>query len=77
MTLFQKIHEMSLEELAKFLVYPGFEQDFDYQFDGEDEYPVDLYNDGFVTSDKQFFFFEDSAIEHQIELLQSEYSEQE
>lgn len=77
MTLFQKIHEMSLEELAKLLVYPGFEQEFDYAFDGEDEYPVDIYTEGYLTSDHQFFYFEDSAIEHQIELLQSNYSEQE
>lgn len=72
MNLYQKIISMSLEELAKLLVRPGYYKDFDYVFDGETEYGIDLYVEGFNTSDMKFFYCEDDAIRHQIDLLKSE-----
>lgn len=73
MILYQKIMSMSLKDLANFLVRPGYESSSDYEFDGEEEHLVEISIDGFTTSDGTFFIFEDTAVEYQIELLQSEY----
>lgn len=73
MNLYQKIISMSLEELAKLLVRSGYDINYDYEFDGQDEHLVEISVDGFTTSDGKFFVFEDTAIEHQIDLLKSEY----
>lgn len=73
MTLNDYIKKMTIEDLAKFLVREGIYRDFDYAFDGESEYPIDNYIDVYYTTDGDYFYSEENAIERQIELLQSEY----
>lgn len=63
---------MSVQDLAVFLVRPGYLKGFDYEWDGEDEYPVDTYSEGYTTTDGQFFYFEEAAVKHQLEILEYE-----
>ena len=72
MTNFERIKAMSIEELAKHNVSYATRTYTDWGFDGTDEYPYDAYEDGYKTSDGEFFYGIEDAIEHEIEWLQQE-----
>ena len=72
MTKFERIKAMSIKELAERNVYYAIKSYIDWGFDGEDEYQYTDYTDGYKTSDGEFFYDLDDAIEHEIEWLQQE-----
>lgn len=72
MTNFERIKAMSLEALAEYNVSTAIKAYTDWGFDGEDEYQYTDYIDGYKTSDGEFFYDLEDAIEHEIEWLQKE-----
>ena len=72
MTNFERIKSMSSEELAEHNVSYATREYTDWGFDGTDEYPYTAYEDGYKTSDGEFFWDLEGAIEHEIEWLQQE-----
>ena len=72
MTNFERIKAMSIEELAECNVSNATRTYTDYGFDGVDEYAYTAYEDGYETSDGEFFYSLQDAIEHEIEWLQQE-----
>ena len=56
MTNFERIKAMSLGELAEHNVSNATRAYTDWGFDGTDEYPYTAYEDGYETSDGEFFW---------------------
>lgn len=72
MTNYQKIKEMSVEELADFNIKPIIIEDDDY--DDEDEL-TSITMIGFQTSDEKEFIDYDDAYEHELNWLKQECKE--
>lgn len=72
MKFHEYIRSMSVQEFAEFLVRSGYLKEFDYEFDGESEHPVDKYYEGYTTTDGKSFYTEEDAVKHQIEILENE-----
>lgn len=75
MTNFERIKAMSIKELAEDNISYATRSYTDWGFDGTDEYMYDAYEDGYKTSDGEFFYDLEDAIEHEIEWLQKEVDE--
>ena len=68
------INNLSDKDLAGLLVKEIAHEDYDWAYDGEDEY-IDYVglNYSYETTDGEEFGYKEDAIEWQIKLLKSEY----
>lgn len=69
MTEYEYLKSLPVEEFAKLVVQHGCRYDEDFEFDGEAEYPVVRIEVVYWTTDGKQFYFEEDAVEHEIELL--------
>ena len=69
MTEYEYLKSLAVEEFAKLVVQHACQYEEDYAFDGEEEYPVEVCMEVYRTTDGKQFYFEEDAVEHEIELL--------
>lgn len=71
MTNLELIRTLPADELAKLLISHTYEVSEDWYFNGETEVPYERYDEIWKTSNGNIFYFEEGALQAQIEYLES------
>lgn len=69
MTEYEYLKSLPVEAFAKLVVQHECQYDEDFAFDGEEEHAVEICVEVYRTTDGKQFYFEEDALEHEIELL--------
>lgn len=72
MTNLEHIRTLPTDELAKLLISHTYQVSEDWYFNGESEVPYENYNEVWKTSDGTIFYFEQDAVQAEIEYLESQ-----
>ena len=75
MTFKEYLFNLPNEKLAEYLVTFRCGKNYEYDYDYESRILSFGIERWYITTDGQEFWYMDNAIEHQIELLESEYAE--
>lgn len=72
MTNLEHIRTLAADELAKLLISHTYEVSEDYYFDGESEIAYESYAEVWKTSNGNIFYFEEDALQAEIQYLESQ-----
>lgn len=70
MTNFEYLCTCDIETLAHHLIAPAYKIEYEYSYEEE---PREIIEEGWQTSDGKFFYYQDFAIEHQIDWLNRQH----